>query len=380
MGPIYGVEGTGSGLRNRLHSLCPYFAMFPEGFVESCVREFTHVDDYVFDPFSGRGTTVLQSLLMGRRGIGMDVNPVAYCVSGAKAEVPALEDVLREIDSLQSRYLNCEVHQLAEERRGLPPFFGRAFHHTTLEQLLFLRSSLNWRRNQVQRFVAAIILGILHGEMDRSIRYLSNQMPRTISPKPSYSLRYWRQRNLWPKKKDVFERLRSETGFRLSGEVPSMRGVVRLGNARKAGQSLGQLAGMISCVITSPPYFDVTDCAEDQWLRLWFLGNDPKPTYGSISPDDRYESKERYWQFLTEVWAGIGDLLRPGSIVVCRLGGRGMTEPEITSGLTQSVSRALPNAALVRAPVRTELRNRQTNAFRPGSQGCRFEIDYTFSV
>jgi len=367
-------------MRNRLHALCPYFAMFPESFVEEHVRAFTREGDYVFDPFSGRGTTVLQSLLMRRQAIATDVNPVGYCLSAAKAQVPRPESVLGEIDKLEVRYHDCDKRGLIEQRRRLPVFFGRAFHYATLEQLLFLRGVLDWRRDQTQRFVAAMILGILHGEMDTSVRYLSNQMPRTISPKPAYSLRYWRQRNLWPRKKDVFARLRAESKLRLSGELPALRGLVRLADARQAASQFPTLRGRVACLITSPPYFDVTDCGEDQWLRLWFLGNDPKPTYRKISRDDRYEQKDRYWSFLSEVWIGIADLMRRDAVLVCRMGGARMNQVEITSGLTNSLTQAFPSARLITEPKRTPLTNRQTPAFRPGSSGCRFEVDHLFRL
>jgi hypothetical protein len=36
----------------------------------------------------GRGTTVLESLLNDRKGLGCDTNPVAFCLSKAKADAP----------------------------------------------------------------------------------------------------------------------------------------------------------------------------------------------------------------------------------------------------------------------------------------------------
>ena len=52
-------------MRHRFHSICPYFAMFPESFVEKHLAASPH-DGVVFDPFCGRGTTVFQALLQGR--------------------------------------------------------------------------------------------------------------------------------------------------------------------------------------------------------------------------------------------------------------------------------------------------------------------------
>ena len=54
-------------MRHRFHSICPYFAMFPESFAEYWIAALTKPSDLVLDPFSGRGTTATCALLMDRR-------------------------------------------------------------------------------------------------------------------------------------------------------------------------------------------------------------------------------------------------------------------------------------------------------------------------
>ena len=63
-------------MRNRFHALCPYLAMFPEGFAERWIDELTVPGDLVVDPFCGRGTTPFQALLMGSNALAGDINPV----------------------------------------------------------------------------------------------------------------------------------------------------------------------------------------------------------------------------------------------------------------------------------------------------------------
>src|SRR5580765_7274379 len=89
--------------RHRFHSICPYFAMFPETFVRRNVLAWSQRDDIICDPFSGRGTTVFESLLKGRKAIGCDINPVAVCLSKAKAEAPALAVVAARLAVLKKR-------------------------------------------------------------------------------------------------------------------------------------------------------------------------------------------------------------------------------------------------------------------------------------
>lgn len=354
--------------------------MFPATFVEGQIRAHTVPGDYVFDPFAGRGTTVLQALLMERHAAGSDINPVAFCVSAAKAALPSEGIVLRELENLERCYGSYPHGDLEEERRAVPPFFRRAFYYSTLRQILFLRRRLDWRCDPVHRFIAALVLGSLHGEMDKSHSYFSNQMPRTISPKPRYSVQFWRRNNLWPKKRDVFAILRQRTRLRFSGELPKLRGVVRLHDVRGIADAFPTLKGKVRAVITSPPYFNTTNAAEDQWLRLWFLGHEARPTYNQVSRDDRHSSKSAYWRFLVEAWGSIAALLRPDAVLVCRLGAKEMTENELSAGVIESVRTVFPYARLLKPPARSQIRNRQTELFRPGSSGCLFETDYEFTL
>lgn len=365
---------------HRLHALCPYFAMFPPYFAREMILRHTSLGDVVLDPFSGRGTTLLESVLLGRQGLALDINPVAACITKAKASTPDLTRVLKALDDLETEFNRQEPDLVRQEKAELPEFFGRAFFRSTLNQLLFLRGRLDWRRNEVECFIAALALGSLHGEMDRSKSYFSNQMPRTISTKPNYSLRYWRTRNLWPKKRCVFTILKQRAEFRLQTFKPQGKGLVTQSDVRHASIAFPSHRNKVDAIITSPPYLNVTSFEEDQWLRLWFLGGEPKVTYGKISRDDRYTDKEKYWSFLSQAWKGVAPLVNIGSRLVCRLGGTGVTSEELAGNLYKTVVAAWPSANLLGKPVKSRPKRRQSDNFRPGSKGPGPEVDLVFEI
>jgi hypothetical protein len=365
-------------MRNHLHALCPYFAMFPASFAESHVETFTEPDEYVFDPFCGRGTTVLQSLLMGRNAAGCDVNPVAYCVSDAKAKSPSCEAVGKRLDSLERLFADISREDLSAQEKALPTFFKWAYHSETLRCLLFLRGMLDWRDDEVDRFIAALILGSLHGEMDRSSAYFSNQMPRTISTKPEYSISYWRARSLHPPRRLVFDMLRQKAAYRLNMDPPSKKGSVAMIDVRDSADVFKGLHGKIKAFITSPPYLNVTRYEEDQWLRLWFLGREPKPKYRPS--DDRHVSPERYWEFLSDAWEGIAPLAARSCVLVCRLAAKNISRNELNDSLYDSLLTAFPRAYPISSPKISKIRRRQTGTFQPKAKGCFFEIDYVFRL
>jgi hypothetical protein len=365
--------------KHRLHALCPYFAMFPETFARDNILRYTRTGELVLDPFSGRGTTLLEALLNDRDAIACDVNPVAYCVSAAKAEPPKLSRVICELNRLQADFLFAS-RRIEHEMANLPLFFRRAFHSSTLRVLLFLRSALEWKRLPTHRFIAALLLGHLHGECDRSVQYLSNQMPHTISTKPDYSLRYWRKNHLSPPPRNVFELLANRARFRLAEGGPSRRGKMRMCDARRVADKFESSRGKVAAVITSPPYLDVTNFEEDQWLRLWFLGGPPRPSYSRVSRDDRHRSHTRYWDFLAAAWRGVRPLLKRSAIMVCRIGARQMDSKEIEKQLVRTVRNVWPMAGLVASPFVTSIKNRQARILHPDSSGCRQEIDFVFEL
>jgi len=360
--------------RNRFHSICPYFAMFPESFPEYWISKLTKPGDFVLDPFSGRGTTPFCALLLNRRAVASDVNDVAYCLTKAKTNAPQLRGLVRRIDTLEREFDGRAWRHEAEQ---LPEFFHWAYHKRTLQQLVFLRRTLRWKAFKTDGMVAALTLGSLHGEADRSTAYFSNQMPRTISTKPAYSIRFWRDRGLRPPFRDVFDILQQRARFRYESEAPDGDCVALHRDVRKLSWSDVELPEPIRLVVTSPPYFDVTNFEEDQWLRLWALGGPPYPTRGRVSRDDRHGCEEHYWRFIADMWRCLGKVLASRAHVVIRIGSRRITSQRLVDGLNTAASFSQRATELVQSEV-SDLKNRQTSSFLPGTKGCSREVDCHF--
>jgi len=347
--------------------------MFPETFVQKNLV-YSKEGDLVLDPFSGRGTTVFQSLLSNRQAIAIDVNPIAVCVSRAKANAPSETDVLERIGYLKKRFI---LTQQAPERSD--PFFQLCFSKNTLEQILYLRKMLKWRESQVDCFIAAMALGRLHGESVQSSSYFSNQMPRTISTKPNYSVNWWLKNKHQPPARDVFAILSNETAFRFLTPPPKRKGVVMEGDARNAGRLFSRRKGKVNLVITSPPYLDTTNFAEDQWLRNWFLGGNTNPN--NISNDDhRHSNRQKYWEFLKESFAGISPLLAPKSVLVIRIGGKKIEFAEAENELRNSLKVSTGKRVTLRSAHVSKIGDGQLKTFSPHAVGSKREFDFVFSL
>jgi hypothetical protein len=349
--------------------------MFPETFVEKHLAA-TRLDGVVFDPFCGRGTTVFEALLNGRDAAGCDLHPVAVCITGAKCNPPSRGEALARIDELEASLSIPPPLSLSDE---MAEFFAICFHADTYEELRYIRANLDWRNSRTDRFIAALCLGALHGESHRSPNYFSNRMPRTISTKPAYSVRWWDKHGYVAPRRDVFAILRNRVDFRFRTPPPENRGEVVESDARRANVAFPHLGGKVTDIITSPPYLDTTNYREDQWLRLWFLGEPPKSS--QARDDGRHCNRTLYWNFLKEAWEGVTPLLAPRARVVVRIGGRRLSKQEMFASLLASLKDA--TGRIVKAAddgVTTPVKRTQANSFRGAKVSPTVEHDFCFLI
>ncbi len=75
------------------HNFHAFPAKFPPQLPRKFIGALTVPGEVVLDPMMGSGTTVLEAFLMGRRGIGFDIDPMALRLCKAKVTPLALEKV-----------------------------------------------------------------------------------------------------------------------------------------------------------------------------------------------------------------------------------------------------------------------------------------------
>jgi hypothetical protein len=204
-------------------------------------------------------------------------------------------------------------------------------------------------------------------------------MPRTISTKPAYSVRWWDKHGYIAPRRDVFAILRNRVDFRFRTPHPESRGEVVESDARMANVAFPHLEGKVTDIITSPPYLDTTNYRKDQWLRLWFLGEPPKSTHAR--EDGRHYNRTLYWDFLKEAWEGAAPLLAPRARIVVRIGGRKLSKEEMFAGLSTSLKEATGRIAKPADDgVTTPVKRTQANSFRGAKASPTVEHDFCFLI
>lgn len=134
----------------------------------------------------------------------------------------------------------------------------------------------------------------------------------------------------------------------------------------------------VKLVITSPPYLDITDYHEDQWLRLWFLGGPSKPITGQ-GKDDRHRRVEAYWQFLREAWTGVAPLLHDRAQIVIRIGGTRLGAEELQEGLRESLLATGRKVRLAESR-QTNIKNGQRRIFQAVPEKVSVEHDFRYQL
>ena len=97
-------------VKNKIHEICPYAAMFPSKLAKLLILKYSKPRDKVYDPFSGRGTTLLEARLNGRIAYASDLNPLAFVISKSKSIHINYKKVFKRINFFEKKYKNTKIY------------------------------------------------------------------------------------------------------------------------------------------------------------------------------------------------------------------------------------------------------------------------------
>ena len=262
---------AGPTTAHPLHSMMSRVGSFPPSLARYLIVRYSRAGDTVFDPFCGKGTTVLQTVLEGRHAVGCDVAPEAVAVTRAKVTPIGLREVEEYIAQIRLRRYGLA---------GVPDDVKVFFHDITLSRVLCVRDALlrdieggTSSRRRAATFLLGCLLGILHGHASYSLSLPSSH---AYAMAPNYVRRYAGEHGLEKPIRDVRGCLLKKARILLlNGSVTGHR--ARVYESTAANYTFNRsnwLAGRVSLVVTSPPYLNAQTYAKDAWLRLWLLGHD----------------------------------------------------------------------------------------------------------
>ena len=112
-----------------------YRACFKPQLPRYFIQKFTEKGDIVYDPFMGRGTTLIEAALLGRNIIGNDINPLCKLLTLPRLNPPQPRSIAQRLEQIPI------LEEISSEI-DLSMFY----HPQTLQEILSLRHYLYQRK------------------------------------------------------------------------------------------------------------------------------------------------------------------------------------------------------------------------------------------
>ena len=267
--PVF-VNEFWTSKQRAAHSLheVSYRACFKPQLPRFFIERLTDPGDVVFDPFMGRGTTLLEAVLLNRDVLGNDVNPLSRVLVEARLTPPVLPEVAARLECLA-----------LDEPTERPAGFEVFFEERTLNQICRLRAYLAERRSSgcadaVDRWIQMVALNRLTGHSKGffSVYTLPPNQAASIESQRKINVRRGQQ----PEYRDVAQLILRKTRALLR-DVPAQ---MPKGRSREFFQQAVDMpfdysGPPVALAVTSPPFMDIVNYKEDNWMRCWFVDVDP---------------------------------------------------------------------------------------------------------
>jgi hypothetical protein len=299
---------------SSLHEVA-YRACFKPQLPGYFIKRFAPPGSVVYDPYSGRGTTAIEAALMGRRVAANDVNPLSAILARARLAVPDANEVARRLERIPYRTGLCASIDLSM-------FYDPA----TESEIVSLREYLRARRAEgaedpVDAWIRMVATNRLTGHSAGFFSVYTFPPNQAVSAASQVKINARRAQA--PTYRDTRAIILKKTRQLLSGLTGT-----DLARLREAAASAVFLTGPandtpaiadshVSLTVTSPPFLDVVQYAEDNWLRCWF--ND-LPLETVAARMTVVKTVEAWEAAMGPVFAELYRITAPGGVVAFEVG------------------------------------------------------------
>jgi len=314
--PMYEQELWTSRQRqaSSIHEVS-YRACFKPQLPGYFIEQLTCPGDLVYDPFSGRGTTAVEAALRGRNVIVNDVSPLSEILARPRLELPSVAEIDGRLRSLRFA---------ARPRSGLD--LSMFFHPDTEFELLGLREYLFRRwiagaEDGADRWIRMVATNRLTGHSPGFFSVYTLPPNQAVSADDQVRINaklrqepeYRDIRALILKKTLQLQgRLTAAERWRLRAAADTARYMVC-----KAAATPDIPSNAVQLTVTSPPFLDVVQYAQDNWLRCWFNGLNAETIGARITMSRTVE----HWSAeMSAVFAELHRITRPGGWVAFEVG------------------------------------------------------------
>lgn len=252
---------------SSLHEIA-YRACFKAQLPRFFIKLFTNKGDLVYDPFSGRGTTIIEAALLGRQTIANDINPLSKILTRPRLNIPT-------IDELDNRLSQIPIDENVKADLDLSMFF----HPKTESEIVSLKKYLKERKDSnkedfVDEWIRMVATNRLTGHSAGFFsvytlppnQALSPDSQKKINEKRKQIPPYRNTKKLILKKTESLIKDVSEVQIKQLLDI-AIQAIFLTTDAR---ETIDIPNNSVQLTVTSPPFLDVVQYAEDNWLRCWF--------------------------------------------------------------------------------------------------------------
>ena len=299
---------------NPLHEIS-YRACYKAELPRFFISLFSKVGDTIYDPFSGRGTTIIEGALLNRNIISNDINPLSTILSKPRLFVPTHDEV-------EGRLNKIKFKKGLKSNIDLSMFY----HPETESEIVSLKNYLTRKKkNEEEDFVDNWIRMIATNRLTgHSKNFLSvYTLPPNQAVSQARQIKINMQRKQKPEYKDVkfiiLKKTRDLTS-RLDNKI-----IQRLKSIGDNAKFLNENAvntstipdNSVQLTVTSPPFLDVVNYASDNWLRCWFNNIDADTIAKKITSTKRLDDWET---IMGEVFKELFRITKNGGFVAFEVG------------------------------------------------------------
>lgn len=258
-------HGEDSGYAS--HDLHAFAAKFPPQLPRAFIRGLTNYGDIVLDPMMGSGTTVVEALLEGRHGIGLDIDPLALRLGRVKTMPLDTDGLWAAGNKVISR-----ANALLSNGKTIERSFSKRFDERTKAFIDY------WFLPATQRELMALVLAIQDVTDTSTRRFLELTFSSVIITK---SGGVSRARDLAHSRPHLDETKTPKNAIeqfslRLRKNLASIaqlktNGAMALPLAGDA-RSMPLAGETVDLIVTSPPYANAIDYMRAHKFSLVWLG------------------------------------------------------------------------------------------------------------